>query len=150
MALAEAFLMVGAAGLTTVTAIAAGRTTNPATLVTLLDLQVNTERIGTTLGAVITLIFGAVLVEEAGFDFGDYWITFAIILWVVALGIDHGMFIPWNRKLRARAAQMVQDGVEQSEELCAEVRALKPTLIGLGLDAMLLFFIFLMVVKPGA
>ncbi len=142
--------MAGAAGLTNVTAFAAGRTTNPATVVTLLDLQVNTERIGTTLGAVIAIVFGSALVEEVGYDFGDYWITFAYILWIVALGIDHGMFIPWNRQVRKHAAQLVEDGVEHSETLRDQVRALKPTLIGLALDGMLFFFIFLMVVKPGA
>ncbi len=65
------FFLLAATGLTTGAAIAAGRVTAANTVVTLLDLQLRSERIVTSIGAILVFVFGSLLVNEAGYSFGD-------------------------------------------------------------------------------
>ena len=144
-----AFLMVAAAGVSTAVGIMAARTSNPRTMVNLLDLQARAEWFVTTPGALIAILFGSLLVDEAGFEFGDSWLTLAYIFWVVVLGLNHGMMIPFNRKLRRRAQGMVDEKVAESAELMAEAGSIRTMLVRLALDGSLVIFVYLMVAKPG-
>lgn len=143
------FLLVGAAGLSTATGIAAGRAATAGTVVTLLNLQVVAERVVTSAGAVITVIFGILLIDEAGFEFSDPWISAAFTLIIVMLAIDHGVLMRQNKKAREAAAKQATDAPVSSE-----VSGIlgSPLTIGAGilLDLSLLVFLYLMVAKPGA
>lgn len=145
-----AFLMVAAAGLSTATGIVAARTTNPRTMTTLLDLQARAEWFGTTPGALVAVIFGSWLVDEGGFDYGDSWVTLAYVFWFVALAIDHGVLIPYNRRVRRRATDLIDKGIDHSDELRSEAASPIAAAVGLALDGSLIIFIYLMVAKPGA
>ncbi len=130
-----AFLMVAAAGVSTAVGIMAARTSDPRTMM--------------TPGALIAILFGSLLVDEAGFEFGDSWLTLAYVFWVVALGLDHGVLIPFNRRLRRRAQGLVDEKVEESAELMAEAGSMRTMLVALALDGSLVIFVYLMVAKPG-
>ena len=104
---------------------------------------------GLLAGALIAILFGSLLVDEAGFEFGDSWLTLAYVFWVVALGLDHGVLIPFNRRLRRRAQGLVDEKVEESAELMAEAGLMRTMLVALALDGSLVIFVYLMVAKPG-
>jgi uncharacterized membrane protein len=125
--LAGVFLLLAAAGLTTGTAVAAGRTRSA--------------------GTVVTLLFGSLLVDKAGYGFGEAWISTAYTLFIVILAVDHGYFLRQNRKIRAAAAA-AEDGA-----VTAEVRGMlgNPVLTAVGvlMDLGFVVFLWLMIAKPG-
>ncbi len=141
-----AFLMVAGAGITTAAAIMAGRAKTPAEIVTWLDLQRVSETFITTPGAVIALLFGSWLVSEAGFEFSEAWLSAAYTLWLVAMALDHGVFLPFVRKTRAKAAA----ATATVAALQADLASPRARVAGIALDASLLAFLVLMVLRPGA
>lgn len=145
-----AFLMVAAAGITTAAAIMAGRARTPGELIPWLDLQRASELFVTTPGAVIAIVFGSWLVSEAGYEFSEAWISAAYTLWLVAMGLDHGWFLPSLKKARARAVEIKAAGSDDIREVQAKLGSPLATAIGIGLDASLLVFLVLMVLRPGS
>jgi len=145
--LAGVFLLLAAAGLTTGTAVAAGRTRSAGTVVTLLDIQRASELYVTSAGAILTIIFGSLLVDKAGYGFGEAWISTAYTLFIVILAVDHGYFLRQNRKIRVAAAE-AGDGA-----VTAEVRGMlaNPVLTAAGvlMDLGFVVFLWLMIAKPG-
>ena len=141
-----AFLMVAGAAITTSAALMAGRAKTPAEVVTWLDLQRVSETFINTPGAVIALLFGSWLVSEAGFEFSEPWLSAAYTLWLVAMALDHGVFLPFVRKTRAKAAAATATVVA----LQADLASPRARIVGLALDAALLVFLVLMVTRPGS
>ncbi len=141
-----AFLMVAAAGITTAAAVMADRAKTPAEIVTWLDLQRVSETFITTPGAIIALVFGSWLVSEAGFEFSEAWLSAAYTLWLVAMALDHGVFLPFVRKTRAKAAEAAASVATLRADLAAPL----VRITGIALDASLLVFLVLMVTRPGA
>lgn len=145
--LAGVFLLLAAAGLTTGTAIAAGRVKAANTVVTLLDIQRRSELYVTSAGAALAVVFGTLLVDEGGFEFGDPWISSAYTLLIVVLAVDHGYFMRKNRQIRASAAALGNGEVtaEVSRQLSDPVM----TIAGVLLDVSFIVFLWLMIAKPG-
>lgn len=143
------FLLVGAAGLSTAAGIAAGRTKSPAVVVTLLDMQRWTERIVTSAGAIIVVVFGVLLVNEADFSMGDPWISATFALLIVVLGIDHGVLVRRGRQARDMAAA-IPPGQPVTAELKARLNDPVTIAAGAVLDLSFLVFLYLMIGKPGA
>jgi chromate transport protein ChrA len=42
-------------------------------------------------GAVLALIFGMLLVDEAGYEYGDSWVSAALVLWIALALIAEGV-----------------------------------------------------------
>lgn len=143
------FFLLAAAGVSTAAGITAGRTRSAAVVVTLLDLQRRAELYVPSLGALLAIVFGSLLVDEAGYEFGDAWISAAYTLIIVALAIDHGILMRRNRRAREAAAALGPNA-----EVNDEVRSIlnDPVTVGAGvlLDITFLVFLWLMVAKPGA
>jgi uncharacterized membrane protein len=101
-------------------------------------------------GAFGAMIFGTWLVDEAGLDFGDTWLSLSYLLWALATAV--GLFVlgPHGRRIARQAAELRLNGVDESEELRAE--AAKPLIAVLGnlQLVLILALLFLMTVKPGA
>jgi len=146
--IAGAFLLLAATGLTTGAAVAAGRARHAATVVTLLDLQLWSERVVTSLGALLVFLFGTLLVNEAGHDFSEPWISAAYALLIGALALDHGVYLRHVRRVRADAAALGDGPV--SDAVRSELRAPLPTAGGVLLTAVWLVALWLMIAKPGA
>lgn len=145
-----AFLMVGAAGVSTAAGVMAGRTASPRGMMLLLDLSYRAERFGTLPGALLSIVFGSWLVTEEDFSFGDPWVSAAYTLWLIVLAVDFAYLMPFNRKVRARAAELAGQGMESSEELRAMAAAPAAAVVGVLLDLSFIVFLYLMVVRPGS
>jgi len=145
--LAGVFLLLAAGGLTTGTAIAAGRVTAANTVVTLLDIQRRSELWVTSAGAALAVVFGTLLIDEGGFEFGDPWISAAYALLVVVLAVDHGYFMRKNRRIRASAAALGNG--EVTAEVSRQLNDPVGTIVGVLLDVSFIVFLWLMIAKPG-
>lgn len=143
-----AFVLLAATGLTTGAAIAARRARHAPTLVTLLDLQHWSESAVTSVGAVLVFLFGTLLVNEAGHEFSEAWISAAYALLIGALALDHGVYLRHVRRVRRAAAELGEGSV--TEAVRQQVAAPLPTAVGVLLTLAWLVALWLMVVKPGA
>ncbi len=144
------FIMVGVAGLSTTVGIVTARLQDVRTSAFLLDVQHRAEIYGTSAGAVITVLFGILLVNETGHEFSEGWLSAAFALIIAALAVDHGYLMPQNRKARRHAQQLLDSGTTQSGELPKSIGRPLPTGLGILLDVSFLAFLYLMVVRPGS
>ena len=142
------FLLLAAAGLSTGTGVAVARTNSARVVVMLFKLMRASEFYVTTTGSVLVLLFGLLLVDEAGFSMGDAWISAAFTLLIVVLAIDHGFLMPRAKKCM-RMAEALGDG-PVSEELSKQLNDPLTIVAGVVLDVSFLVFLWLMVAKPGA
>jgi uncharacterized membrane protein len=142
------FFLLAATGLTTGAAIAAGRVTAANTVVTLLDLQLRSERIITSIGALLAIVFGSLLVDEAGYSFGDAWISTAYTLIILALALDHGFYLRKVKAAREVAVSLGNGPV--TAELRDRLNDNGARLAGIVLVLIWVVFLWLMIAKPGA
>lgn len=145
-----AFLMGAAAGITTAAAVMAGRARTSGELVSWLSLQRASELFVTTPGAIIAIVFGSWLVSEAGYEFSEVWISAAYTLWLVAMAIDHGWFLPFVKRHRARALELRAAGSDAISEIQASLGSPIVKAIGIALDLLFVVFLVLMVLRPGS
>jgi uncharacterized membrane protein len=103
-----------------------------------------------TPGAVLALVAGSWLVHEVGYSFGSAWIIVSYVLWALAITIGWAILGRHTTRINRRAHALVADGVESSDELQREAAAPVGMIFGLGQNVILLAFIYLMVVRPGA
>lgn len=136
--------------MSTAAGMAMGKTGNTTVVGTLARLSSTTEYFVTVPGAIGAIVFGTWLVDEAGYDFGDAWITAAYVLWLVAVGIGTGVLGRHSKLVARMAAELRLNGVDDSEELRAE--AGKPLMAALGMleVVIVIAFLWLMTAKPGA
>jgi len=142
------FLLLAATGATTGAGIALGKVTRASTAVVLLSVMRVSEYAVRSAGAILVIVFGALLIEEADYSWGDAWISAALTILVVALAVDHGFLL---RRLKAslRLAQELGDG-PLSPELQARVKDPATAVVGTILDLSLFAVLFLMIARPGA
>lgn len=140
--------LLAATGLTTGAAIAAGRATAANTVVTLLDLQLRSERFVTSVGVILTVVFGSLLVNEAGYSFGDAWISTAYTLIILGLALDHGFYLRKVKAARELAVSLGNGPV--TVELRDRVNDDRARLAGIALVLLWVVFLWLMIAKPGA
>ena len=97
-------------------------------------------------------IFGIILVllSDDTWDFGQFWIWGSLVLFVIALGIAHGVMIPNSKRMLALGAQMGsgQGGPSTVAEMEATAKRLQ--MGGMTLNLMVVIFVVLMVWKPGS
>lgn len=148
--LVGAFLLAAGAGAATVLGIAQTRTGSPRVMATLARLSGVAEWGLILPGALVSLVFGAWLVDEAGYESGDAWIVAAYVIWVAAVAIGVGVLSPATRRLRRRADALVAEGVAESDELRREAAAPLVGILAILEDLAIVAFLYLMVAKPGA
>lgn len=144
------FLLVGAAGFSTVAGIIAGRTRDLRVVATLLRLQRQNELLVTSLGALIVVVFGSLLVDPSGNKMSDAWIGAAWALIIIVLGLDHGVLMRGNRKARARAEELLASGTPESDEPARMMSTPLMRGVGVLLDLSYLLFLYLMIYRPGS
>jgi len=142
------FLMLGAAGLSTGTGVAVARTTSAPVALMLLKLMRFSELVVTSIGTVLVVVFGLLLVDEAGYSMGDPWISTAFTLLIIVLAIDHGLLMPRAKK-GMRMAEALGNG-QVSQELSTHLNNPVTVAAGALLDVSFLVFLWLMITKPGA
>ena len=82
----------------------------------------------------LTGLIGFGLISMGDWEWGAAWIWLSIVLWVVSVGLLHGMIIPAEKALAGGDASAL-----------AKVKQLGPPV-----NLMILVVIFLMTVKPGS
>ncbi|MDQ1436533.1 MAG: putative integral rane protein [Acidimicrobiaceae bacterium] len=94
-----------------------------------------------------------VMVSDGVWKFGRFWISVAMVSFVVALGISHGILVPNERRMNALRRELADmDGAqltsppEQAVELAD--RAKRAAAMGGALNVIVVFIIYLMVFKP--
>ena len=145
-----AFLLVAGAGASTALGVRMGMTTSTQAIAIMSGLQHRVETFVTIPGAVVVIVFGSWLVDEAGYNFADGWIVAAYVVFVLALGLGTGVLTPMVRRLHEHANELVGRGVAESEELRAEADSPRKKIMGMVLNLSFLVFLYLMVAKPGA
>ncbi len=105
-------------------------------------------------------IFGIILVllSDDQYKFSQAWISFSFLLYIVALGVHHGMQTPNIRRMNELAAELVTAGSPaggaaggpppQVAEL--EARGKRAAALGAVLNLITIGIVFLMTWKPGA
>jgi len=107
------------------------------------------------------LVFGILLVllSDEVWTFGQFWIWASIVLYVVGLGLAHGVLRPNVRRMNLLMAELAEMGSSpmgespggpppQVTEL--EQRGQRVGLAGTTLNVLVVLILFLMIWKPGS
>jgi hypothetical protein len=96
-------------------------------------------------------IFGIILVllSDDVWDFGQFWIWGSLILFVIALGIAHGVMVPNSKRMLELGAKMGSGQGGPSDVAAMEATGKRLAAGGMTLNLMLVAFVVLMVWKPG-
>ena len=100
-------------------------------------------------GALLTLAFGAWLVHEHGFAWGDAWISGALVLWLAAVVLG-GIGGRSARHTRYLAERLAAASDEPSEELRRTLVDPAARVLNYGSFLSVVAVLALMVWKPGA
>lgn len=101
-------------------------------------------------GIYATLVFGMILIPQSdGFiSFGDMWISMSFLVWIILVGLAHGLVRPAVKTLTQRAEAISGDTVLANDAEAGE--AAKKLALGEGLTQLLLAVaLYLMIFKPG-
>jgi uncharacterized membrane protein len=101
------------------------------------------------IGAWLTLGLGAWLVHHDGFDWGDGWISAALVLWLVAVVLG-GIGGRSARHTRYLAERLAGEGDNPSEELHRKLADPVARALNYGSFLAVLAVLALMVWKPGS
>ena len=146
-----AFMIVAGVGAETALGVLSGRTRSARMIAAMTQAQVAIERFLIIPGALIVIVFGTWLVARFDlYDFGDFWLVAAYVLWFLAMGIGGGILTRHAKRVNARAQALIAQGVEESEELRQEADTAQAKLFGMLLNVFLVAYVYLMVWKPGS
>jgi uncharacterized membrane protein len=144
------FLIVAGAAIATALGIKASKSKRTHTIADLSGLSIVAERYVITPGAVLALIAGTFLVHRTGHEFGEFWLVAAYVLWVTAISIGWLILGRHSSALHKHAKELAAGGIEESDELQKEAAAPVGMVFGLAQNVILLAFLYLMIVRPGA
>jgi uncharacterized membrane protein len=102
----------------------------------------------TVAGALGTLAFGLALVGHLDIGFGKAWVSAAIALWVVAMGLG-GAGGRSARHARYLAERLAREGDRPNDELRALVAHRPSLLLSYAATAAIVAILVLMVWRPG-
>ena len=104
--------------------------------------------------AVFVLGLALVGLSDPVWKFSQTWVWLAIVLYLVSLGISHGVLFPALKRMRVLMGEMVAAGPPQGgpPPQVTEMQALGKRVgaAGATLDVMVVVILVLMVFKPGA
>ena len=104
--------------------------------------------------AVFVLGLALVGLSDPVWKFSQTWVWLAIVLYIVSLGISHGVLFPALKRMRVLMGEMVAAGPPQGgpPPQVTEMQALGKRVgaAGATLDVMVVVILVLMVFKPGA
>lgn len=132
----------------------AGKRRNDALAISRATMHV-TERIALmAIYAVFPLGIILVLTSDDAWKFSQAWVSLAMLLYIVALGVSHAVHLPNLRRMNALMGELASGGPAaaggpppQVAEL--EARGKKAAMVGGILNLTWVIVVFLMVFKPG-
>jgi uncharacterized membrane protein len=93
--------------------------------------------------SLILLIAGVLLVNEAGYDFGDLWITLGFLGWAISFLVGIGYYGPQDKKLQALVA-------DKGPTDAGVARNVRQALMVNQVELLILFLVVIdMTTKPG-
>jgi len=101
--------------------------------------------------ATFVLGIGLVGLGHNIFNFGQVWIWLSMTLYVIGLGLSHGVLRPRARRLNALMAEVGAGSAAPSADQAAQLEAIgkQLALTEAALDVLLVVILVLMVFKPG-
>jgi uncharacterized membrane protein len=146
---AGAFLLIGGAVVAAVLNVAALRRGRKPSDIALLFGLVRIGVVAIVSGALLTLVFGLWLVDEAGYGYGDGWIVTALVLWLLgnALGGYGGRR---DERTAEFARRLAAEDDAPSSALEARVRDPLSLALSYGSGLIMLAVLGVMIWKPGA
>ncbi len=98
----------------------------------------------------LVFVFGVLLVvtSDGGWSFGDLWVSLSMGLYVVALGLTHGVMHPTVKRMRNLMADMVGGPPHAAHVAELEQRGKTAAVVGTVLNLMVVAILALMVWKP--
>jgi len=142
------FIILMAGGISGGTAMASTRAKSAAGVVELLTLQRISDLYIFSLGAVLAIVFGSMLVTEADYSFGDPWISAAYTIIIAMFAVIHAIMAPRAKRARQYAETLGSGPVD--ETLKSKLNDPLLNAGGLALTVALIVMLWLMVAKPGA
>ncbi len=142
------FVILMAGGISGGTAIAVTRVTSAPAVVALLDLQRLSDLRILSVGGILAVVFGTLLVNEVGYGYGELWISAAYVIVIVMFAVVHAIMAPRANRARQYAETLGNGSVD--EELKAKLNDPLMNAGGIILTLSLLTLLVLMVAKPGA
>ncbi len=105
--------------------------------------------------AVPLLGISLILVSDDAWKFSQTWISMSFLLYIIALGLSHGVHFPNLKRMNALGAELVAGGPApagggpppQVAEL--EARGKRAGAVGAALNLLMVAILFLMIWKPG-
>jgi uncharacterized membrane protein len=98
-------------------------------------------------------IFGFILVgighDDHALSMGQTWLWLSLVLYVVALGISHGVMVPSAKKMQAIGAKFASGGGTPADGAAAAGLEKRLATGGMTLNLLLVVIVALMVAKPG-
>lgn len=95
-----------------------------------------------------------VLASDDAWSFSDTWIWLSLVLFVISLGVSHGVLIRGHKKINALLLEMEQGpppaGGPPPQVAQITVLGKQQAAAGMFLDLMVVVFIALMIWKPGS
>ena len=108
--------------------------------------------------AVPVLGIGLVFMSDDAWTFGQTWVWLSILLYVIGIGVSHGVLIPAEKRMNALAAELVAAGPPPAGAAAGgpppqvvEMEGLEKKLAAAGtfLNVLMVVVVILMVFKPG-
>lgn len=96
----------------------------------------------------LLLVFLADENSVVGFD--QTWVSLSMLLWIVAIGISHGLLIPSEKKYLADLEAQVGGAEPGSTGVDLAALDKRMAASGAGLNVLLAVILYLMIWKPGA
>lgn len=106
----------------------------------------------------LVFVFGIILVllADEPVGFGDLWVSLSMLLFIVAIGLSHGVLYPSVRKANALAEELATTegpppGAQGPPPQVAQLQALGRRIgrTAVALDVILVAILYLMIFKPG-
>jgi uncharacterized membrane protein len=96
-------------------------------------------------------VFGILLLilSDGVYEFGQTWVWLSIVLYVIAMGIAHGVMIPSGKAMLAVGAKLGSGQGGPADAAQAEALGKKLATGGMTLDLLAVALIALMIWKPG-
>lgn len=108
--------------------------------------------------AVPVLGIGLVFMSDDAWSFEQTWVWLSILLYVIGIGVSHGVLIPAEKRMNALAAELVAAGPPPAGAAAGgpppqvvEMEGLEKKLAAAGtfLNVLMVVVVILMVFKPG-
>lgn len=98
----------------------------------------------------LVFVFGVLLVvtSDGAWSFGDLWVSLSMGLYVVAIGLSHGVMQPTVKRMRNLMAELVGGPPQATQAAELEQRGKTVAVVGTVLNLLVVAILALMIWKP--